>query len=72
MVYAMIFGAHLLPYGWLYQSRTYYVFSVLIPIVVLAAGINFSGSVVAAMMLFVEIVLCICLAMEVRHLSEEK
>ena len=26
MVYTMIFGAHLLPYGWLYQSKTYYVF----------------------------------------------
>lgn len=24
MVYAMIFGAHLLPYGWLYQSKTYW------------------------------------------------
>ena len=35
MVYAMIFGAHLLPYGWLYQSKTYYVLSVIIPIMVL-------------------------------------
>ena len=37
MVYAIIFGAHLLPYGWLYQSKTYYVFSILIPIIVLVA-----------------------------------
>lgn len=35
MVYAMIFGAHLLPYGWLYQSKSYYLFSLVIPITVL-------------------------------------
>ncbi len=66
MVYAMIFGAHLLPYGWLYRSKSYYVLSVLIPIVVLAIGLNYSASVIAAFMLVVEIVFCICLAIEVR------
>lgn len=66
MVYAMIFGAHLLPYGWLYRSKSYYVLSVLIPIVVLAIGLNYPASVIAAFMLVVEIVFCICLAREVR------
>ena len=28
MVIAMIFGAHLLPFGWLYKSKSYMVFSV--------------------------------------------
>jgi hypothetical protein len=32
MIVAMIFGAHLLPYGWLYQSKSYMVMSVIIPI----------------------------------------
>lgn len=32
MVYAMVFGAHLFPYGWLYQSKTYYILSVIVPI----------------------------------------
>ena len=27
MVYSMIFGAHLMPYSWLYQSRSYMVLS---------------------------------------------
>lgn len=67
MVYAIIFGAHLLPYGWLYQSKSYYVLSVLIPIVVLAIGVNYSASVIAAFMLVVEIVFCICLAGEVKR-----
>lgn len=66
MVYAMIFGAHLLPYGWLYKSKSYYVLSVLIPIVVLAIGLSYPVSVIAAFMLAVEIVFCICLVIEVQ------
>lgn len=67
MVYAMIFGAHLLPYGWLYQSKSYYIFAVLIPILVLAVGVYYPASVIAAMMFFIEIVFCICLIMEMRQ-----
>ena len=66
MVYAMIFGAHLLPYGWMYQSKAYYMFSILIPIGVLIMGLRHSASVVAGMMVFVEIVFCVCLVMEIR------
>ena len=69
MVYAIIFGAHLLPYGWLYQSKAYYVFSIFIPIVVLIVGLNYSACVIAAIMFFIEITLCICLTIEVRHLK---
>lgn len=69
MVYAMIFGAHLLPYGWLYQSKAYYIFAVLIPIVVLAVGISNSASVIAMMMIFIEIALCIVLTWEVRKIN---
>lgn len=65
MVYAMIFGAHLLPYGWLYQSKSYYIFSVLIPIGVLMIGINYPSNVIAAMMLVVEIVFSIFLMLEI-------
>lgn len=64
MVYAMIFGAHLLPYGWLYQSKTYYVLSVFVPIFVLFVGCNYPTVTVAILMLFVEIVFCICLIIE--------
>lgn len=64
MVYAMIFGAHLLPYGWLYQSKTYYVLSVLVPILVLFVGCNYSTVAIAILMLFIEIIFCICLIIE--------
>ena len=64
MVYAMIFGAHLLPYGWLYQSKTYYVISVIISIVVFILGIYCSAIIVAVFMIIVEIVFCCCLIIE--------
>lgn len=64
MVYAMIFGAHLFPYGWLYKSKTYYVLSAVIPIAVLITGIKFSSGIVAILMLCTEIVFCLCLVLE--------
>lgn len=66
MVYAMIFGAHLLPYGWLYQSKTYYVISVIISTAVLTLGLCCSAAVVAAFMLVIEVIFCICLIVENR------
>lgn len=66
MIYAMIFGAHLLPYGWLYQSKVYYVFAICIPILNLYLGISYPPVVLAGTMLCVEILLCICLALEER------
>ena len=69
MVYAMIFGAHLLPYGWTYESKAYYTFAVLITIVVLLVGISFSAKIVAAVMFFMEIALSLCLALEVKKLD---
>ncbi len=68
MVLAMIFGAHLLPYGWLYMSRSYMVFSVLIPIVVLLVGINFPPYAVAAVMVGFEILFSVLLGLEVKRL----
>ena len=64
MVYAMIFGAHLLPYGWLYKSKTYFALSGIIPVAVLITGINFSACAVAILMLCTEIIFCISLIIE--------
>lgn len=68
MVLAMIFGAHLLPYGWLYNSKSYMVLSVVIPIMVLIVGVNFPASFVAGFMIAVEIVFSLLLIYEVRKL----
>lgn len=64
MVYAMIFGAHLLPYGWLYQSKSYYSLSAFIPVAVLAIGLCFSAVVLAVFMLIIEVIFCFCLIAE--------
>lgn len=68
MVLAMIFGAHLLPYGWLYRSRSYYALSVLIPIVILIVGLNFQPYIVAGVMILFEIIFSLLLTIEVRKL----
>ncbi len=68
MVLAMIFGAHLLPYGWLYQSRAYYVMSVLITLAALIIGVSFETYILAAMMIGIEIIFCLLLYIEVRNI----
>ena len=60
----LIFGAHLLPYGWLYQSKTYYIFSVVISLAALFLGICCSSVVVAVFMLVAEVFFCLCLIVE--------
>ncbi len=64
MVYAIIMGAHFLPYGWLYNSNTYYGFAVIIAVVSLLIGLNFSSVFVAAGVLTME---CVMLAFLVRE-----
>lgn len=70
MVLAMIFGAHLLPYGWLYLSRTYMALSVAIPIAALVVGLNFPPYAVAGMMIAFEVLFSVLLALEIRSLPE--
>ena len=64
MVMAMIFGAHLLPYGWLYQSKAYVAFSVVIPIFALIVGSRFDSYVLAVMMTGIEVIFSACLIFE--------
>jgi hypothetical protein len=68
MVLAMIFGAHLLPFGWLYQSKSYMVMSVIISILALIVGVNFSPYLVAAFMVAVEIIFSLLLFVEIKKL----
>ena len=50
MIYAMVFGAHLLPFSWIYESRTYLVMSLVITIGSLVIG-SFLGDVVMGVFL---------------------
>ena len=67
MVLGMIFGAHLLPFGWLYKSRSYLVLSVMIPIIILILGINFPTYIVAGTMIVFEIIFSLLLFGDVKR-----
>ena len=69
MVLAIIFGAHLLPFGWLYQSKAYLVMSVLISLTTLIIGIMFSAVVVSIVMILFEIIFSIWLMIENKSLN---
>ena len=64
MVYAMVFGAHLLPYSWLYKSLSYRIFAIVIPIISLVVGCMFSSFFVAITLLVTEIIFVIMLFVE--------
>ncbi len=70
MVIAMIFGAHLMPYGWLYKSKTYFILSVFIPIATLVVGLNFDAYVLAIFMIAVEVLFSLCLVVENKSLPQ--
>ena len=71
MVFAMIFGAHLMPYSWLYESKSYFAFSIAVPILALIVGLRFPPYVLAAVMIGVEILFCILLCLEVRSMNHD-
>ena len=66
MVYAMVFGAHLMPFSWLYNSRSYMVFSIVVPILSLIVGLIYPPAVLATLMIVIEAVFSFCLFRECR------
>ena len=68
MVYAMIFGAHLMPFSWLYQSRSSLVLSIVVPILALILGLYCAPYVLAMVMMGVEVVFAILLHFECKKL----
>lgn len=72
MVYAMVFGAHLLPYSWLYKSISYRVFSIIIPVVSLMLGCMYSALWVAVTLLVAEIIFVIVLLIELHKFGNKQ
>ena len=70
MLYAMVFGAHLLPFGWVYDSLAYKVVSVIETIGALLIACIFGTVAAVALMIIMEIVLCIFLFAENRKVKE--
>lgn len=69
MVIAMIFGAHLMPYSWLYKSKTYFVLSIVIPILALIVGLKFEPYILAVMMVGIELLFSSLLYLEVKSMK---
>lgn len=70
MIIAMIFGAHLLPFAWLYKSRAYLIMSVVIPLVMLIMGYNLVEErvfILAATMIVLEALFATWLGVENRN-----
>ena len=71
MVFAMVFGAHLLPYSWLYISKAYLFFAIAIPIISLMLGLFFNYTVVALGVCLMDVLFLIILIIEVRAMIGE-
>ena len=69
MTLAMVFGAHLLPFGWLYDSKVYYAMSGIVTIGALVIGLMFPPYILALCMVAVEIIFCLLLYNENRNLK---
>ena len=70
MVYAMVFGAHLFPYSWLYKSKAYMFFAIAIPILSLILGMMFSGLAVAIALTGIELIFVLILFQELKQMKK--
>ncbi len=67
MIYAMVVGAHFLPYYWIYFSPTYFYASILIPAVSLILGIRFGPTAVCLSFVGFDVLICLLLSLEYRQ-----
>ena len=70
MLYAIIFGAHLLPFGWVYDSKAYLAASLINTSGVIIIGSRFGSAAAAGFVAVVELLLTICLFIELRRVRE--
>lgn len=70
MIYAMVFGAHLLPFGWLYDTKSYTVVSIVETIAAMVINLVFGAVAMAAFMIVMQIILSIVLYTDVRKVNE--
>ena len=69
MLYAIVFGAHLLPFGWIYDSVSYKFASVVEAIGALLIFFKWGNVPMVAFIIAMQIILCISLFVEVRNLK---
>ncbi|MCR5213915.1 MAG: hypothetical protein K6E10_05835 [Eubacterium sp.] len=71
MLYGVVFGAHLLPFGWIYDSRTYTVMAVVETIGTILFFYLFGRISTIGFMIISQIIVCICLAVEIRKARKQ-
>ncbi len=71
MILAIIFGAHLFPFGWLYNSKAYLIMAIIISLTMMIVGIMYSAVIVSVIMIIFEIIFSIWLIFEIRTLKLE-
>ena len=71
MLFAMVFGAHLLPFAWLYESKTYLVTSIVTTFGSMILSIFVPELYVGLFMIVCQTVMCILLLMECKKLDRE-
>ena len=71
MLFAMVFGAHLLPFSWLYESKTYLVMSLVTTIGSLLISIFLPEVYVGIFMIVCQIVMSVLLLIECRKPDRE-
>ena len=71
MLFAMVFGAHLLPFAWLYESKTYLVTSIVTTLGSLLISIFAPDLYIGIFMIVCQIVMSVLLLIECRKLDRE-
>lgn len=69
MIYAMVFGAHLLPFGWVYDSKAYTIVSIAETAGALVIGCLWGDIPTAALIICGEIILSVLLFRECKNLK---
>ena len=69
MLFAMVFGAHLLPFAWLYESKTYFVTSIVTTLGAMIISIFAPEIYVGLFMIVCQIVMSVLLMIECRKLD---
>ena len=71
MLFAMVFGAHLLPFSWLYESKTYLVTSIVTTLGAMIISIFLPEVYVGIFMIVCQIVMSALLLIECKKLDRE-
>lgn len=66
MIYGMVFGAHLFPYSWVYDSKAYCIFAIVDTLGVLLICNVFGNAAAAAFMVVMQTALSLLLMLETR------